>query len=133
MIFIWINNFLAEGMPFYDAVCRGGARRFRAIFLTSVSTVGGLTPLMMEQDLQARFLIPMAISIAAGVAFATLLTLLLIPCLLCIMNDFRRLWFRLFNDRWPTREEVEPARKRLTETLDGTRAIPNPPEDIVIK
>ncbi len=90
----------------------GGARRFRAIFLTTLSTVGGLTPLILEKDLQARFLIPMAISIAAGVAFASLLTLLLIPCLLYILNDLRRLAYWARTRRWPTETEVEPATER---------------------
>jgi multidrug efflux pump subunit AcrB len=57
-----INENIAEGMPFFDAILNGGARRFRAIFLTSLSTVGGLAPLIMETDLQAKFLIPMALS-----------------------------------------------------------------------
>ena len=107
-----INNFIADGTPFFEAIRKGGARRFRAIFLTTISTVGGLTPLIIEKDFQAQILIPMAISIAAGVAFATLLTLLLIPCLLGILNDFRRVVFWLATGRWPTAEEVEPARKR---------------------
>jgi len=107
-----INENLAEGMDFVDAIVNGGARRFRAIILTTLSTVGGLAPLIVEQDLQARFLISMALSLAAGVAFATLLTLVLAPSLLVILNDLRRLFFRLRNDRWPTPEAVEPARTR---------------------
>ena len=107
-----INNYIADGTPFYEAIRRGGARRFRAIFLTTVSTIGGLTPLMLEKDMQARFLIPMAIAVAAGVAFATLLTLLLEPCLLCILNDFRRIARWMSTRKWPAPEEVEPARLR---------------------
>jgi multidrug efflux pump subunit AcrB len=110
-----INSYLAQGVPFYESLRLGGARRFRAIFLTSLSTVGGLTPLMLERDMQARFLIPMAIAIAAGVAFATLLTLLLIPCLLAILNDLRRIAFVSRHKRWPSHEEVEPARWRYTD------------------
>ena len=55
-----------------------------AIFLTTVSTVGGLLPLIAEQDLQAKFLIPMAVSLAAGVLFATVLTLIIVPTLYAI-------------------------------------------------
>ena len=110
-----VNENLAEGMNFKEAIRNGGARRFRAIFLTSITTVGGLMPLILETDLQARFLIPMAISIAAGVAFATVLTLVLIPSLLVIMNDFRRLYCRINNGYWPDREEVEPAASRKKE------------------
>lgn len=110
-----INEYLAEGLTFFEAVTAGSKRRFRAILLTTISTVGGLTPLIMETDLQARFLVPMAISIAAGVAFATLLTLLLIPSLLAIINDFRRLVHWLLYHSLPTREAVEPAAWRYVE------------------
>ena len=107
-----INSRIASGLPFFEAVKAGGVRRFRAVFLTTISTVGGLTPLIIEKDLQARFLIPMALSLAAGVAFATLLTLGLIPCLLGILNDLRRCAHWLKTGDWPTREEVEPATSR---------------------
>lgn len=107
-----INGNLAEGMPFAEAIRHGAVRRFRAVFLTTVSTVGGLLPLILERDLQAKFLIPMALSIAAGVAFATLLTLILIPSLLAVLNDVRRLSFRLRKGHWPLPEQVEPAARR---------------------
>jgi multidrug efflux pump subunit AcrB len=112
-----INENIAEGMPFFDAIISGGARRFRAIFLTSVSTVGGLAPLIMETDLQAKFLIPMALSIAAGIAFATVLTLVLIPSLLAILSDFRLLVHRYRYKTWPKRVEVEPSRHRHVDML----------------
>ena len=112
-----INENIASGMPFFDAILRGGARRFRAIFLTTLSTVGGLAPLIMETDLQAKFLIPMALSIAAGVAFATILTLVLIPSLLAILNDFRLLAHRFKTGRWPRRLAVEPAKDRHNDPL----------------
>ncbi|MBW2216491.1 MAG: efflux RND transporter permease subunit [Deltaproteobacteria bacterium] len=112
-----INENIAEGQPFFDAIISGGGRRFRAIFLTTLSTVGGLMPLIIETDLQARFLIPMALSIAAGVAFATVLTLVLIPSLLAILNDFRLLTFRLKHGSWPQRVSVEPARNRHVDPL----------------
>ena len=124
-----INRYIADGMPFHEAVRRGGVRRFRAIFLTSISTIGGLMPLILERDFQAQILIPMAVAVAAGVAFATLLTLLLEPCLLCILNDFRRSVHRLATGRWPSAEEVEPARLRnvgLNGNASGTPAVPAP-------
>jgi multidrug efflux pump subunit AcrB len=124
-----VNGFIAEGMPFFEALRRGGMRRFRAIFLTTVSTCGGLTPLIMERDLQAQFLIPMALSIAAGVAFATLLTLFLVPCLLGVLNDLRRAAHWLRHGTWPTPEEVEPSRDRYVDLLDqpgGDGATPAP-------
>ncbi|MCP4022026.1 MAG: efflux RND transporter permease subunit [Desulfobacteraceae bacterium] len=112
-----INENLAAKMPFFQAILKGGARRFRAIFLTTLSTIGGLAPMLLETDLQAKFLIPMAISLAAGVAFATLLTLFLIPCLLVILNDFRTLVYRFFKGVWPeSRETVEPAVSRYEDS-----------------
>ncbi|MBR9980381.1 MAG: efflux RND transporter permease subunit [Desulfatitalea sp.] len=110
-----INEYLAEGFAFREALQLGAKRRFRAILLTTVSTVFGLTPLILETDLQAKFLIPMAISIAAGVLFATVLTLVLIPSLMMILNDMRRAlhWFR--HGQLPTREAVEPAATRRTD------------------
>jgi multidrug efflux pump subunit AcrB len=107
-----INVYIANGLPFFEAIRRGGERRFRAIFLTTASTCGGLTPLISERSMQAQFLIPMAISLASGVAFATLLTLVFIPCLLAILNDLRRIAFWVGKQTWPTPEEVEPARLR---------------------
>ncbi|MCB2148567.1 MAG: efflux RND transporter permease subunit [Deltaproteobacteria bacterium] len=107
-----INENFACGMPFFEAILQGGTRRFRAIFLTTLSTVGGLAPLIMETDFQAKFLIPMALSIAAGVAFATILTLVLIPSLLAILNDLRLVVHRIKHGQWPKRLEVEPARNR---------------------
>jgi multidrug efflux pump subunit AcrB len=107
-----INENIAEGMPFFESIITGGARRFRAIFLTTLSTVGGLMPLIMETDLQAKFLIPMALSIAAGVAFATILTLVLNPSLLTILNDIRLLVYKIKYGTWPKRVDVEPARTR---------------------
>jgi len=115
-----VNENFAEGLPFFEAIRMGGVRRFRAIFLTSLSTVGGLAPMIMETNMQAKFLIPMALSLASGVAFATVLTLVLIPSLLVILNDFRRLVFRYKYGRWPTsREEVEPARTRYQDPLES--------------
>jgi multidrug efflux pump subunit AcrB len=123
-----INENIAEGMPFFEAIINGGSRRFRAITLTSLSTVGGLMPLILETDLQARFLIPMALSIAAGVAFATVLTLLLIPSLMAILSDFRLFFHRIKHGTWPRRVDVEPARDRHMDLLaDQTANDPKPP------
>ncbi len=113
-----INENLAQGMSFFEAVKQGGARRFRAILLTSLSTVGGLAPLIMETDMQAKFLIPMALSLAAGVTFATVLTLVLIPSLLTIVNDGRRVVKRLQTGEWVERETVEPASARRLNRLE---------------
>jgi hypothetical protein len=74
----------------------------------------------METDFQARFLIPMALSLAAGVAFATILTLVLVPSLLAILNDFRLLIGRIRTGQWPKRVEVEPARSRHADLMSDT-------------
>lgn len=112
-----INGFISRGMPIFDAIVMGGVRRFRAIMLTSISTVGGLAPLIMEKDAQAQVVIPMAVSIAAGVAFATFLTLFFIPCLMGVLNDFRRVLHFYLKGEWPSREWVEPARLRNRDPL----------------
>jgi multidrug efflux pump subunit AcrB len=122
-----INENIAEGMSFFDAILNGGARRFRAIFLTSLSTVGGLAPLIMETDLQAKFLIPMALSIAAGIAFATVLTLVLVPSLLALLSDCRLLIHRLKYGIWPKRIDVEPAQNRYVDLFGDESALKTSP------
>ena len=87
----WINRRRTEGVGVYEAVIQGGRARMRAILLTSITTILGLAPLLAETSFQARFLIPMGISIAAGVAFATVLTLLAVPSLYLIVEDFKRI------------------------------------------
>jgi len=74
----------AEGMPIEDALVEAACQRLRAVLLTSLTTIFGLTPLLFETSLQAQFLIPMATSIAFGLIFATLLVLLAVPALLFI-------------------------------------------------
>jgi multidrug efflux pump subunit AcrB len=121
-----INENLAEKMPFYEAVIQGGVRRFRAVVLTTLSTVGGLTPLIMETNFQARFLIPMALSLAGGVAFATVLTLVLIPSLLTILNDLRRVTVKIRTGQWAAREDVEPATRRYLDEPAGVHKQEHP-------
>lgn len=86
------------GMTLREAALEAGARRFRPIMLTSVTTFLGLTPLMMERSLQAQFLIPMAVSLAFGVLFATIITLFLVPCALLLTDDLEQALKRL--RRW---------------------------------
>ncbi len=87
----FVNQQRAEGYKIVDAVINAGKARFRAILLTSLTTFFGLVPIMFETSLQARFVIPMAISLAFAVAFATLITLLLVPCLYMVLDDLRSL------------------------------------------
>jgi len=86
-----VNRLRREGDNVHDAVVKGGILRFRAIILTSLTTFAGLTPMLMEKSLQARFLIPMAVSLGFGVMFATGITLLLIPSGYMILDDIHRL------------------------------------------
>jgi len=101
------NSNLKEGMPFDTALYEAGRARFRAIFLTSITTVAGLAPLIFEESRQAQFLIPMAVSIAYGIGFATVLTLIVLPIFLSFSNWMKRQVKWLRTDREVTKEEVE--------------------------
>ena len=103
------NGFLREGLSFNDALYEAGKSRFRAIFLTSITTIAGLTPLIFEKSRQAQFLIPMAISIAYGIALATVLTLVMLPLMLSLGNNLKVYWNWLISGRKPEKEEVERA------------------------
>jgi multidrug efflux pump subunit AcrB len=83
----FINKSRREGMRTTAAVVRGARNRLRAILLTSVTTICGLAPLMLETSFQAQFLIPMAISLVFGLAFATIVTPILLPCFYLIYED----------------------------------------------
>ncbi|MEZ5305037.1 MAG: efflux RND transporter permease subunit [Verrucomicrobiales bacterium] len=85
----YVNRHRDDGYGLRHAVWEAGSKRFRPILLTSLTTFAGLTPMLLETDLQARFLIPMAISLAFGILFATLITLLLVPCVYLILEDFK--------------------------------------------
>lgn len=76
-------------LPIREAAVAAGARRFRAVILTSLTTFVGLMPMVLETDMQARFLIPMAVSLGYGILFATLMTLILVPCIYLILEDLR--------------------------------------------
>ena len=115
-----LNNYLKEGEKFDDALIHAGFSRFRPIFLTSLTTVAGLAPLIyFEKSLQAQFLIPMAISIAYGIAFATVLTLLLLPILLKSFNSLKLLIHWIWEGEWLEPETVERAIKELKSERDA--------------
>jgi len=84
------NEQRREGKSVFEAARTTGPLRLRAILLTTITTVLGLAPLMAEQSFQARFLIPMAITISFGLISATFLTLLLLPCIIVMGEDARR-------------------------------------------
>ena len=81
------NRIRGQGTGFYGAVTQACTQRFRAVILTSLTTFAGLTPMIMERSLQAQFLIPMAVSLGFGILFATVITLVLVPCGYIILHD----------------------------------------------
>jgi len=113
-----LNGYLKEGMNYDDALYAAGKSRFRAIFLTSITTVAGLTPLMFETSRGAQFLIPMAISIAYGIIIATILTLVMLPLMLSAGNNFKVYWQWLLKGKKPSKEEVERAVKEQNNEFD---------------
>lgn len=92
----FINRAIRGGKLIEEAVELSGKVRFRPVILTSVTTIAGLMPLMLERNFQPQFLIPMAVSITFGLLLATVLTLLLIPALYVIVKNLTSLSARLF-------------------------------------
>ncbi len=88
----FINQKRKRGVELFQAVSESAQRRFRPIILTSLTTSLGLTPIILEKSMQAQFLIPMAISLGFGILFATFITLLLIPSLYLILEDFLKMF-----------------------------------------
>ncbi|WP_372744587.1 efflux RND transporter permease subunit [Lutibacter sp.] len=103
------NTYLKQGMKYDEALLQAGISRFRAILLTTLTTVAGLAPLLLEKSRQAQFLKPMAISISYGMAIATVLTLVMLPLLLSVSNSIKVFikWMR--TGKKVTKEEVERA------------------------
>jgi multidrug efflux pump subunit AcrB len=91
----WANRAARSGLDAREAALEASLTRFRPVFLTSLTTCLGLTPLLLEQSVQARFLIPMAVSIAAGVLMATTVSLLVVPAAYLALDDGRRLLRRM--------------------------------------
>lgn len=83
----FINQAIKQGTPAIKAVVQAGMHRYRAIMLTSLTTFFGLIPIVMEEGAQAQFIIPMAVSLAFGILFSTVITLVLIPCLYMVLED----------------------------------------------
>jgi multidrug efflux pump subunit AcrB len=103
------NRKIKEGLEFKAALYETGLSRLRPVLLTSLTTIAGLGPLIFEKSHQAQFLSPMAISVAYGLLFGTLLTLVMLPALLVILNHARVTVFKLFNGVTLSPEEAEPA------------------------
>ena len=98
-----VDQHIDDDTPLREAIVAGCRERLRPVLLTSLTTIGGLVPLLFETSLQAQFLIPMAITIVFGLAVATLIVLVLIPALLAIDEDIRFVFRRLRGRKSPAR------------------------------
>jgi len=87
----YANRLRKQGAGAFEAIHQAGIRRFRPILLTTLTTYGGLSPMIFETSRQARFMIPMALSLGYGILFGTFITLLLVPCLYMVVEDANRL------------------------------------------
>jgi multidrug efflux pump subunit AcrB len=106
----YVNQQRAKGYATQESVIAAGCARFRAITLTSITTFAGVLPIMFETSLQAKFVIPMAVALGFSVMYATLVTLLLVPCLYLILEDLKAMFVSLA--RLPRRllnREKQPA------------------------
>jgi multidrug efflux pump subunit AcrB len=102
----YINRKRAEGLPLLEAVRNAGGARFRPILLTSLTTFGGIMPTMFEKSTQAQFVVPMGISLAWGVLFATFITLFLVPICYLILEDIKGAFSNYWD--WQTGRKPEP-------------------------
>ncbi|MCH8227191.1 MAG: efflux RND transporter permease subunit [Proteobacteria bacterium] len=106
----FINRGQRLGMPLVQAIRDAASKRFRAIVLTSLTTFFGLIPIVLETSLQAQIVIPMAVSLAFGILFATVITLFLIPILCLMLDDFKlwltAAWGHIINMRWRQTERT---------------------------
>lgn len=91
LLVVFIREARAKGTQVHQAAIEAGIARFRPIVLTSISTIAGLLPLLLERSLQAQILIPLASSIAFGLLSATIIALFLVPSVYCILDDFGKL------------------------------------------
>jgi len=103
------NDLLRHGMKFKEGLIEAGKSRLRPIILTTLTTSIGLFPLILEKSFQAQFLVPMAISLAYGVAVGTFFILLFFPIIIYLLNDFKRFVKWLITGVKPTQEDVEKA------------------------
>lgn len=90
VMIVFANDQRKEGKNAFEAIHNAGVRRFRPILLTTMTTFGGLAPMIFETSRQARFMIPMAISLGYGLIFATAITLVLVPSIYLIIEDIKR-------------------------------------------
>ena len=93
----FVNKRVATGMPVIDAAIESGMSRFRAITLTSLTTFFGLVPLVLEKSMQAQIVVPMAVSLAFGIVFSTIITLILVPVCYSMLADIKAFVRRLYS------------------------------------
>ena len=115
----YLNRSLKTGQDFTEAVYEAGLSRFRPILLTTLTTIGGLAPLMFAQSLQAQFLIPMAVSVAYGMLFGMFVTLIILPVMLILLNRLRYGLVWLWTGQRPVFEQLEPAVRELRTSSDN--------------
>jgi multidrug efflux pump subunit AcrB len=87
LLVLFLKTALSNGTTVEKAANEASRARFRAILLTSLTTIAGLLPLLFETDMQAQVLIPMATSVAFGIMTSTLLVLVVVPCLYGVLSD----------------------------------------------
>ncbi|MCU7808415.1 MAG: efflux RND transporter permease subunit, partial [Candidatus Thiodiazotropha sp. (ex Semelilucina semeliformis)] len=109
LLVVFIRDTRASGTAVALAAQQAARARFRPILLTSISTIAGLTPLLLEKSLQAQILIPLAASIAFGLTAATLVALFLVPSVYCILDDFNLLG--KLHDETDEEEIVSPSQQ----------------------
>ncbi len=107
----YANRQWRKGVSAFDAIHQAGGRRFRPILMTTLTTFGGLSPMIFETSRQARFMIPMAISLGFGILFATSITLIIVPCLYLMANDIGKAirWLPSNNREQDFIQSPEPA------------------------
>lgn len=106
----YVNRHRIKGESLIAAAWEAGAARFRPIILTSLTTFAGLSPMLFETDLQAKFLIPMAISLGFGILFATAITLILVPSIYLVLEDFKILIIKPEKiKRWEEKRRLDTA------------------------
>ncbi len=97
-----------EGLGAFDAIHQAGVRRFRPIMLTTLTTFGGLAPMIFENSRQAKFLIPMALSLGYGILFSTVITLIVVPCLYISLHETGVFFKKIHDWMHPASEPVVP-------------------------
>jgi multidrug efflux pump subunit AcrB len=120
----YVNRHRRGGESITGAAREGGAARFQAIMLTSITSFIGVMPIVAESSIQAKFLIPCAISLAFGCLSNLLNTLILVPCVYAILEDIKRLLFTREQRLHWEETEREEARERGLEWMDGGNPAP---------